>query len=96
MQPVSIAYTQLDGFPLGRRSRHKLTWYGRMNLPSHLWGVFGQGSARVVVEFHTPVRIGDFASRKELAAHCQRAVAASHSRAISGRLAPTGAVAHPA
>lgn len=88
VQPLSIAYTHLDGFPLGRRSRHRLTWYGSMSLPSHLWGVLGQGNARVVVEFHPPVRIGDFDSRKALAAACQRAVALSHSRALTGRLAP--------
>ncbi len=94
VQPVSLAYTQLDGFPLGRRSRHRLTWYGKMSLPSHLWGVLGQGHARVVVQFHTPVRASDFASRKELAAHCQRVVTEGHSRAISGRLdAPSRAPA---
>ena len=88
VQPVSVAYTHLDGFPLGRRARYRLTWYGRMSLPSHIWGVLGQGNARVVVQFHPPVRIADFPSRKELAVYCQRAVAQSHSRALSGRPLP--------
>lgn len=98
VQPVSIAYTHLDGFPLGRRSRHRLTWYGSMSLPSHLWGVLGQGNARVVVDFHPAVRIGDFPSRKALAAACQKAVAQSHSRALTGRLESRGepTVAQPA
>ncbi len=94
VQPVSIAYTHLDGFPLGRRARHRLTWYGSMSLGGHLWGVLGQGNARVAVEFHPAVRIADFASRKELAAACQKAVAQSHSRALTGRLLPRVAGAH--
>ncbi len=96
VQPVSIAYTHLDGFPLGRRSRHKLTWYGKMSLPTHLWQVLGQGHARVVLQFHTPVRAADFASRKELAAYCQRVVSESHARAISGRLDVPASVPVPA
>lgn len=95
VQPVSIAYTHLDGFPLGRRQRHRLTWYGKMSLPSHLWNVFGQGYARVVLQFHAPVRPGDFASRKELALYCQARVAEGHARAINGRPQQVVAVAQP-
>jgi 1-acyl-sn-glycerol-3-phosphate acyltransferase len=95
VQPVSVAYTHLDGFPLGRRARHRLTWYGRMSLPSHIWQLLGQGHARVVIEFNAPVRATDFASRKDLALHCQRKVAEGHARAINGR-APLAPAADPA
>ena len=96
VQPVSIAYTRLDGYPLGRRLRHHLTWYGTMSLRAHLWGVLGQGHARVVVEFHPAVRASDFPSRKELALHCQQAVTSSYNRAITGCLgAPPPRLAVP-
>ena len=91
VQPVSIAYTHLDGFPLGHRSRHRLTWYGRMQLGPHLWRMLGNGRVRVAVDFHAPVRITDFASRKVLAAHCFRQITASHALALSGRPRPAAA-----
>lgn len=85
IQPVSIAYTHLNHMPLGRRARHHVAWYGRMSLGKHLWHLLGQGEVRIAVTIHPAVRISDFASRKELGAHCHRLVAASHAEAISGR-----------
>ena len=37
LQPVSIAYTRLDGMPLGRALRPNFAWYGDMTLLPHLW-----------------------------------------------------------
>src|SRR3546814_6911519 len=37
VQPVSIAYTRLDGLPLGRYLRPFFAWYGDMELGPHLW-----------------------------------------------------------
>ena len=97
VQPVSIAYTHVDGLPLGRRGRSKLAWYGDMSLLKHFWAMLGQGSATIVVDFHPPVRAGDFGSRKVLAAHCRQLIVASHARALAGNwaLAATGAGVDP-
>src|SRR5439155_9057911 len=35
VQPVSIAYTRLDGIPLGRALRPFFAWYGSMSLAPH-------------------------------------------------------------
>ncbi len=95
VQPVSIAYTRLDGIPMGRHFRPFFAWYGDMDMFSHLWGIVGLGRSTVVLEFHKPVTIRDFADRKALAAHCQAVVAAGVSSALSGRpqpvLGPDGA-----
>lgn len=88
VQPVSIAYTHLDGIPMGRHLRPFFAWYGDMDLMSHLWQLLGIGRVRVVVEFHKPVTIDQFKSRKELAAYCQAVVAAGVSRAVTGREQP--------
>jgi 1-acyl-sn-glycerol-3-phosphate acyltransferase len=88
VQPVSIAYTHLDGFPLGRRSRPRLTWYGKMRLGRHLWGMLANGPVRIAVDFHQPVRLSDLGSRKDLAAHCRQVIVDSHRGAISGRPHP--------
>ena len=88
VQPVSIAYTHLDGFPLGRRSRPKLAWYGKMPLGRHFWAILANGPARIAVDFHQPVRLSDLETRKDLASHCRKVIVESHRRAISGRLQP--------
>lgn len=85
VQPVSLAYTRLDGIPMGRHLRPFFAWYGDMEMFSHLWGIVGVGRSTVVLEFHKPVTIRDFPSRKALAAYCQSVVAAGVSSAISGR-----------
>ena len=86
VQPVSVSYVRLDGIPVGRGYRPYFAWYGDMELAGHLWNVFGLGQTTVAVEFHEAVTIGDFASRKELATHCQRVVADGVSNGIHGRL----------
>ncbi|MFC5358486.1 lysophospholipid acyltransferase family protein [Azospirillum himalayense] len=89
VQPVSIAPTRLDGIPMGIAFRPCYAWYGDMDLAPHLWTVFTLGRMTVEVEFHPPVTIDGFSSRKALADHCQRAVARGVERAVSGRPMPS-------
>ncbi|WP_353858344.1 lysophospholipid acyltransferase family protein [Azospirillum formosense] len=88
VQPVSIAPTRLDGIPMGIAFRPCYAWYGDMDLAPHLWTVFTLGRMTVEVEFHPPVTIDGFSSRKALADHCQRAVARGVERAVSGKPLP--------
>lgn len=86
VQPVSVAYTAIDGLPIGRDRRPELTWFGDMDLAPHLWGVLCLERFTVTVQFHTPVTIESFASRKEMAAQCHAAVARGLSDALSARV----------
>lgn len=74
VQPFTIAYTRLDGIPLGRYWRPYFTWYGDMELAGHLWNVCKLGECSVVITFHDPVDITVFGDRKKLSDHCFRAV----------------------
>jgi 1-acyl-sn-glycerol-3-phosphate acyltransferase len=85
IQPVSLAYVRLNGMPIGRSLRPYFAWYGDMDLFSHLWRVAGLGRIVVVLEFHPPVTLAEFASRKDLSEHCQRTVAEGVAAAIVGR-----------
>ena len=85
VQPVSIAYTRLDGIPLGRFHRPFLAWYGDMEFLPHLWTMLGLGRIGVEVSFHPTVTLPQFGSRKALAEHCYREVAAGVAGAIAGR-----------
>ncbi len=85
VQPVSVAYTLLDGFPMGRYLRPFFAWYGDMELASHMWQAMGLGRLTVVVEFHPPVTVDEFGSRKALAEHCFKEVSQGISAALVGR-----------
>ena len=88
VQPVSIAYTRLDGIPLGRLYRPFFAWYGAIDLAPHLWSMVGLGTVEVVVEFHPPTFLADCGSRKELARYCHARIAGGVAAAISGRPQP--------
>lgn len=85
VQPVTVAYTKLDGMPLGRHLRPMFTWYGDMDLFSHIWTMLGLGKPTVTVEFHPPVSIDQFRSRKEMSRYCQDRVSLGLAAALSGR-----------
>ena len=87
VQPVSIAYTRLDGMPLGRNFKCYYAWFGDMGLLSHFWGWVGLGMATVEVVFHPPLAIATAGSRKALAEQCHQIVAASIAGANAGRAA---------
>lgn len=85
VQPVSVTATRLDGIPLGFGQRDVYAWYGDMDMAPHLWRAFTAGRITVEVEFHPPVTIEGFSSRKALADHCWREVAGGVARAVAGR-----------
>lgn len=85
VQPVSIAYTRLDGLPLGRGLRPFLAWYGDMAMAPHLWRAVGLGTIDVVVEFHPPTSVAEWQSRKELAQFCYDTIATGVTAAVAGR-----------
>ena len=74
VQPVSLVYTRLNGAALTDDLRPLVAWYGDMEMLPHFWGLLGLGSLNAVVEFHPPVTIRDYPSRKALAARCHDAV----------------------
>jgi 1-acyl-sn-glycerol-3-phosphate acyltransferase len=85
LQPVSVAYTRLNGVPLGVGLRPLVAWYGDMELAPHLGRFLGLGDIEVVVEFHPTVTIESFGSRKALSDHCYREVASGVAAALAGR-----------
>ncbi|MBI3444141.1 MAG: 1-acyl-sn-glycerol-3-phosphate acyltransferase [Magnetospirillum sp.] len=85
VQPISIAYTKLDGLPMSRAFRPFFAWYGDMTLAGHLLGALGVGRITVEVEFHRPVTVAEFGSRKALASHCHKQVSHGLTRLLAGR-----------
>jgi 1-acyl-sn-glycerol-3-phosphate acyltransferase len=86
VQPVSVAYTKLDGLPMGRALRPYYAWYGDMTLAGHLLEALGLGRVTVEVIYHPAVTIRDFKDRKALANHCHDVVNHGVVTALAGRL----------
>jgi 1-acyl-sn-glycerol-3-phosphate acyltransferase len=79
---------------MGRSLRPFFAWYGDMDLGPHVLEALGMGKLTVVVEFHKPITIDDFGSRKALSDHCQKVVARGLASALSGHSQDPGP--HPA
>src|SRR5215469_1459309 len=88
VQPVSLAYTRLDGIPIGRSLRPFFSWYGTVSLVPHLWDMIGLGTVEAVVQFHPPTFLADCGSRKLLAGYCHARIAGGMAGALFGRPQP--------
>jgi len=86
VQPVSIAYTQLDGVPMGRALRPFFAWYGDMELAPHLIELLGMGRVGIDVVFHDPIRLADAGNRKQLAQVAWGITADGLSDTLRGRI----------
>ncbi len=88
VQPVSLAYTRLDGIPIGRLYRPFFAWYGAVDLVPHLWHMVALGTVEVVVEFHPPTFFSVCGSRKALAEYCHARIAGGAAGALYDRPQP--------
>lgn len=95
VQPVSLAYTRLNGCPVTRWQRPYFAWYGDMPLGGHIWRCLGLGHAGVDLVFHEPVRLADFPSRKALSRHCEQQVDRGVKDALAGRLGASAPAFRP-
>lgn len=85
LQPMSIAYTHLNGIPIGHALRPCYAWYGDMDLGGHLWTFAGLGQTRVEVRLMAPVKANAYASRRELTRHLHAEVERGFVLSLTGR-----------
>lgn len=85
VQPASLAYTRLNGLPIGVGWRSYFAWFGDMELMPHLWHVAKLGTITVEITFHAPVSRAEFPNRKALAAHCERICSEGMAQLLAGR-----------
>jgi 1-acyl-sn-glycerol-3-phosphate acyltransferase len=85
LQPMSIAFTHLNGIPIGHALRPLFAWYGDMALGGHLWTFAGLGRTRIEVRLMPPVAADSFRNRRELSRHMQNQVQTAVAASISGR-----------
>ena len=87
VQPAAIAYTRLNGLPMGCGWRSFFAWYGHMTLWSHLWRFLQLGQTTVEIALLEPIATVGEMDRKSLAAAAELASKTGFNRLISGRIA---------
>lgn len=68
VQPVAIAYTRLQGMPMGRQHRKHAAWIGDRILVPHIKELLAEGALDVEVHFGEPIEFGKDGDRKAIAA----------------------------
>jgi 1-acyl-sn-glycerol-3-phosphate acyltransferase len=84
IQPVTIAYTRVNGLPVTRERLPDLAWIGDTELMPHALAFMRLGKVRAEIIFHPAVRRADFADRKALARHCEAVIATGYRRLMRG------------
>lgn len=84
IQPVTLAYTRINGLPVTRRQLPDLAWVGDTELAPHALGFMGLGRVTAEILFHDPIDPADFPDRKALARHCHTLIAAGYRRLMRG------------
>uniref|UniRef100_UPI00286D782F lysophospholipid acyltransferase family protein n=1 Tax=Sandarakinorhabdus sp. TaxID=1916663 RepID=UPI00286D782F len=84
IQPVTLAYTRVNGLPVTRRQLPDLAWVGDTELGPHAIGFMGLGRITAEILFHDPIDAADFPDRKLLARHCHTLIAAGYRRLMRG------------
>lgn len=83
IQPVAIAYTRLQGMPMGRQHRVHVAWIGDSTLVPHILALLREGAVDVEVHFGEPVEFAAGSRRKDVAAAVEAEVRRMMRQAIS-------------
>jgi lyso-ornithine lipid O-acyltransferase len=71
---MSLAYTGLDGLPMGRSLRDRVAWYGDVDLIPHLVHVLASGAVDVTVSWGEAIAYDGGADRKAIARISEKSV----------------------
>ena len=82
IQPVAIAYTRLQGMPMGRLHRTHAAWVGDQTLVPHLAALLAEGAMDVEVHFGEAIEFGPGSDRKKTAREIEARVCAMMTQAL--------------
>ncbi len=71
VQPITLAYTEVNGMPLVRSQKPWVAWLGDVELFAHLRQSLARAKIVVTVEFHEPITLQEAGSRKNLSRYCE-------------------------
>ncbi len=74
VQPITVAYTHYQGKRMDRQARDFYSWYKPRKILPHFLNGLGLGKAQATLTFHEPIKLSQFASRKECSKHCESVI----------------------
>jgi 1-acyl-sn-glycerol-3-phosphate acyltransferase len=87
VQPLSVAYTRIQGLPMGRQHRPLVAWYGDTDLVPHVSALIQRGPVVVTLAWGEPVTDASGTDRKLLAREIEERVRRLTARSLTGRAA---------
>lgn len=88
IQPMSVAYTGLNGIPMGRQYRPTIAWYGDLDFMPHIKAMLDRGAIDAVVTFGEPIAANGEEDRKAMARTLEGAVRSLTAGTLRGRPLP--------
>jgi 1-acyl-sn-glycerol-3-phosphate acyltransferase len=85
VQPVTIVYDELDGFPVRRHDRPGISWYGDMDLASHYARIGRRRQLHATIVLDEEIAPGTYANRKALTTALEAIVAHNAASLRQGR-----------
>ncbi len=83
LQNFSLCYTHVNNMPIDNRIRPQISWYGDMNMISHLANLLKLSCINVTVVFHKSLPIAGM-NRKEISSYSYKQVKEGIDLAIDG------------
>jgi lyso-ornithine lipid O-acyltransferase len=83
--PVTLAYLNWHGLPVGRRDRPSFAWYGDMTLPQHLWEFLQKGPVHITIKLHELTYLDFSGGRKVASRSIHRLIQDSLAQLSHGR-----------
>lgn len=83
VQPISLAYTRVAGIPMGYHYRPYFTWFGDMDLASHVKESLSFSSVTLEITAHPTIEGETLKDRKKLSAICEKLIATSTAEMLT-------------
>ena len=74
IQPVTIAYTHLQGLPITRPERALVAWIKAKSVAENIWDILTSGTRDVTVAFGRPMPLAEGSNRKEITRRAENEV----------------------
>ncbi len=74
IQPVTIAYTHLQGLPITRTERSLIAWIQAKSIRENIWDILVSGTRGVTVAFGQPMPFAEGANRKAISQQAENEV----------------------
>ncbi len=74
IQPVTIAYTHLQGLPITRPERALICWIKAKSIGENIWDILMSGTKNVTVSFGEPMPLAEGSNRKAITQQAENEV----------------------